>query len=76
VMGYPMTWFRLVNRNSLHGDYDGCADCSASRGCIAGDMRRLEADSRDDAHLRMYATLAGVTPEQAKVILDAFFGAP
>jgi hypothetical protein len=40
---------------------------------LAGDLRRLEADSRDERHLAHYARLAGVTPEQAKAVLDAFF---
>jgi hypothetical protein len=40
---------------------------------IAGDMRRLEADSRDPRHLAEYAKAAGITPEQAKAVLDLFF---
>jgi hypothetical protein len=40
---------------------------------VAGDLRRLEKDQRDEAHLARYAKLAGVTPEQVKLILDAFF---
>jgi hypothetical protein len=40
---------------------------------LAGDMRRLEADQRDDRHLAEYAKRAGITPEQARAVLDAFF---
>jgi hypothetical protein len=66
-MGYPMTWQRLVGRNALcQGDYsDG--------GLIAGDMRRLERDCRDGAHLKGYAKAAGCTKKQAKAVLDRFF---
>lgn len=71
-MGYPMTWPRLVSRNRLQGDYDG-GDETRSIGGIAGDMRRLEKDTRDDLHLRTYSELSGATLEQVSVILDAFF---
>ena len=64
-MGYPMTYKRVVARNRLYGGYEDSA--------TAGDLRRLETDQRDDEHLRMYAALAGVTPEQVKVIFDVFF---
>ncbi len=40
---------------------------------IAGDLRRLEADQRDPLHLAQYAEAGGVTPEQAKTMLDLFF---
>lgn len=40
---------------------------------IAGDLRRLEHDQRDEAHLEAYTRIAGITPEQAKAVLDAFF---
>jgi hypothetical protein len=40
---------------------------------IAGDIRRLEADQRDERHIAEYAKRASVTPEQAKAVLDAFF---
>ena len=40
---------------------------------IAGDLRRLEADSRDAQHLAALAVFAGITPAQAKIVMDAFF---
>jgi hypothetical protein len=40
---------------------------------VAGDMRRLEADQRDEEHLTFYAEASGITPDQAKKVLDAFF---
>jgi hypothetical protein len=43
------------------------------RAMIRGDMRRLEMDSRDEQHLKMYAEHAGITVEQAKKFLDKFF---
>lgn len=88
-MGYPMSWPRVVRRNQLDGNYDHRATAmklsedgrqyvpvdpeASARSLIAGDMRRLEADSRDEAHLARYAEIAGITPEQAKAVLDAFF---
>ena len=42
-------------------------------GLISGDLRRLESDQRDEAHLSAYARIAGITPEQVKAVLDAFF---
>lgn len=78
-MGYPMTYRRVVRRNHLEGSYThhgptNPATPELERGLIAGDLRRLEADSRDDRHLKEYAASAGITPEQAKKLLDAFFG--
>jgi hypothetical protein len=77
-MGYPMTWQRIVDRNGLKGDY---MDTSIDKGdfgsrMIAGDMRRLERDTRDDLHIKAYAKLAGCTKAQAKKLLDAFFDKP
>jgi hypothetical protein len=40
---------------------------------IRGDMRRLEADSRDERHLNEYAAAAGITAAQAKAVLDKLF---
>lgn len=45
----------------------------AAQRLVAGDLRRLEQDQRDPRHLEIYAKRAGVTPEQAKAVLDAFF---
>jgi hypothetical protein len=73
-MGYPMSYDRLVHRNHLSGDYEGTPyPDSCSPTLVAGDMRRLEADSRDEQHLKMYAEHAGITVEQVKKVLDAFF---
>lgn len=47
-MGYPMTWKRLVARNTLEGDYDPALNPKA---VISGDMRRLEADSVDGNYI-------------------------
>lgn len=75
-MGYPMTWWRLVHRNGLEGDYSPTNEIyphhHGSR-MIAGDMRRLEEDSRDEHHLSWVADCAGITPDQAKIVLDWFF---
>ena len=47
------------------------AVCIAKKGM---NMRRLEKDQRDDEHLTMYAEKAGITTEQAKIVLDTFLG--
>lgn len=77
-MGYPMTYARVVRRNSLDGGYGrdpGRTYTGVERvqATIAGDMRRMEANQRDDLHLCHYAIEAGITPEQVKIVLDAFF---
>jgi hypothetical protein len=79
-MGYPMYWGRLVRRNGLTGGYrePGCQpgepDYWLGRlRLVAGDMRRVETDQRDERHLAEYARRAGVTTEQARAVLDAFF---
>ena len=73
-MGYPMTYRRVVSRNALHGDYDATkANAGDVRPMIAGDLRRLELDSRDPRHLESYAMRARCTKEQVKAILDYFF---
>lgn len=46
---------------------------SAYKNMAAGDMRRLESDSRDERHLARFARAAGITPEQAEAVLDLFF---
>ena len=70
-----MTYSRVINRNKLTGDYSSATkvSCPDDDGVISGDLRRLEADQRDDIHLLAYARRAGITPTQAKVVLDAFF---
>jgi hypothetical protein len=73
-MGYPMSYARLVCRNNLRGDYNAITDMeSCNVHCIRGDLRRFEADSRDEEHLKMYAEKAGITVEQARIVLDALF---
>lgn len=69
-MSYPMTYKGLLGRNHLEGipfDRD-------IFGNIISDLRRLEKDQCDDFHLDRYARLAGITTQQVKLILDAFFG--
>jgi hypothetical protein len=76
-MGYPMSYQRVVGRNYLIGDYAAIpllAEAPVKRDQLAGDLRRLEADSRDETHLIAYAEHAGITPAQAKAVLDMFFG--
>jgi hypothetical protein len=87
-MGYPMTYGRVVSRNDLGGDYqrhpwltieqvkalEPEARANASiRMVVGGDLRRLKQDQRDPWHLAGYAHAAGITPEQAKTVLDALF---
>ena len=84
-MGYPMSWRRVCSRNHLCHDYaeqpetgrpvkyGELSAVDLSRSHIAGDLRRLEKDSRDERHLAQYAALAGITVEQAKIVLDALF---
>jgi len=76
-MGYPMTYKRVVERNTLDGDYlpldlDRAPEDGAC-GLIAGDLRRLETDQRDDKHIAAYAALSGVDVQRVKAILDLFF---
>lgn len=69
-MGGSMFYYRFILRNHLEGDYDP----ENSKGLIAGDLRRLERDQRDDYNLGQYAKKAGITKEQVKIVLDQFFG--
>lgn len=74
-MGYPMTYRRFIERNHLKGDYDtSTMMLPTDMGLVRGDLRRLEKNQRDEQHLLHYAELAGITPEQVKIVLDAFFG--
>jgi hypothetical protein len=82
-MGYPMTYARLVGRNGLNGEGYNHTDPKTGvhavgseevvRSMVRGDMRRLEHDQRDEQHLKLYAEHAGITTEQAKLVLDLFF---
>jgi hypothetical protein len=75
-----MDYRRVVNRNYLQGDYVHNdvrlhpTPEEATRGMVAGDLRRLEKDQRDGLHLKCYAEVAGVSIEQVKKVLDALFG--
>ena len=40
---------------------------------IAGDLRRLEEDQRDEWHLEQYAQCAEISVDQARRVLDALF---
>ena len=75
-MGYPMTYSRVIERNELDGDYYTGLDPALNESIetVAGDLRRLEKDQRDDYHLAGYASRANITKEQAKIVLDEFFG--
>ena len=71
-----MTYRRVVMRNRLRGDYGNAgrpAPEVPAYGLIAGDLRRLERDQRDDAHLAEYARKVGITEAQALHVLDLFF---
>ncbi len=68
-MGYPMTYRRVINRNNLLEGYES----TRPNRLIAGDLRRLEADTRDEGHLNLYAQIAGTTPDIVKKIFDEFF---
>lgn len=71
-MGYPMTYNRVVNRNSLEGDYEHTCETEVQEAKmrIAGDLRRMETDQRDDTQLAWYAEQTGLTVEQVKSVLD------
>jgi hypothetical protein len=71
-----MTYARVVGRNQLQGDYAGESTdqpLATARALIAGDMRRLEADTTDAAHLKYYAELAQCEPQQVWQIFNDFF---
>lgn len=75
-MGYPMTYQRVIMRNRLLGDYGHPGQEPPMRPELAmliGDLRRLESDQRDAAHCSAYAKIAGISPDQARSVLDAFF---
>jgi hypothetical protein len=74
-MGYPMHWKRLVNRNGLDGDYEVPDNDKVkhARSMIAGDMRRVEHDMQDGVFTAMFAIYAGITEEQARKVIEAFF---
>jgi hypothetical protein len=80
-MGYPMYYARFKRRWDLNKDYIDApykhvADVDTKdwfKAMLGGDLKRLELDSVDDLHLKMYAEAAEITPEQAKKVLNKFF---
>jgi hypothetical protein len=84
-MGYPMTYGRLLALNHLAGNYTkvrmlhggelGTSEPVASwLKMIAGDMRRLESDTRDGGvECQRIATEAGVDVMTVRRVLDALF---
>jgi hypothetical protein len=89
LMGYPMTWSRLLERNNLKGNYSRVAPypvppdsppgaCRDRLRMISGDLRRLERDSVDgDTASIWIAREAGVSLEDTLKVMKAFFsGAP
>ncbi len=82
-MGYPMTYERVIGRGYLRGGYDTADPKAFGRQeqeladkrirWIAGDLRRLEIDTRDEIGLAHFAKISGATPEQVKLIFDEFF---
>jgi hypothetical protein len=89
-MGYPMTWNRVLQRNSLCGNYthvrtsDGAIMESGlapsligALRLLSGDLRRLERDATDPGSWRTeIAKRAGVTEEVVVQVLTAFWDGP
>lgn len=72
-MGYPMSYGRVVSRNHLRGGYGESPGKTCSPSMIAGDLRRLEQDQRDEFQIKDYAARVGITEAQVKAVLDIFF---
>jgi hypothetical protein len=77
-VSYPMSWGRVVNRNKVRTTepYNHAlpwASDGRRLSDLIGDLRRLEEDAQDAHHLDRYAAHAGITPEQAGAVMDAFF---
>ena len=76
-MGYPMSYPRMVGRGDLGGDYTTDRTVpglpKVNREMVAGDLRRLENDQRDDRHLAKYALRTGLTSMEVRSVLDLFF---
>ena len=71
-----MSYVRVIHRNYLTGDY-GSTEVPGAIALIAGDLRRLEKDTQDDAHIPAYARYAGITEDQARKVFELFFnGSP
>lgn len=65
-----MTYVRVVKRNQLDGEGYVTYD---RKNLIRGDLRRLEQDSLDLQQTGLYAAFAGITMEQAVMVMRAFF---
>lgn len=75
-MTYPMYYRRVISRNQLFGNAESDPlekQMFDSRPLIRGDLRQLEVDQRDDAHLTAYALRAGIPKASVKQVLDDFF---
>jgi len=87
-MGYPMTYGRMISRNGLGGGYGHNPEIKPTQAypdpqsqqpenkqysLIAGDLRRLEQDQRDDQHLKEYAKRTKLTEAQVLHVLDLLF---
>jgi len=70
-----MSWQRMIHRNQLTGGYRDFWPVHPRLALIAGDLRRIESDQRDARHLARFAAVAGITPEQARAVLDVLFDA-
>lgn len=79
-MGYPMTFPRLMGRThhrigggAIFGDMDIHRAATAIWREVESDLERLKKNSLDSVHLPRYAEKAGITPEQAGIVLEEFF---
>ncbi len=88
-MGYPMTYRRVLARNSLGGNYTHVREYNSSLSAetgaavdqhlhmIAGDLRRLEQDALQPGTWRTeLAQRAGVDEETLIRVLTAFWDGP
>lgn len=75
-MGYPMSFRRMLVRNQMEGGPRQTPADHPANSVIAQDLRRVEEDQCDPAHINAYARIAGIRPEQAAKVLKAFFGNP
>ena len=69
-MGGCMSYQRMLHRNYLLGDYG-----ITEHGNIAGDLRRMERDQRDERHVTRYATMVGITEVQVRRLMELLFDA-
>lgn len=70
-MGYPMTYPRVISRNNVYeGGYE---NTTMGLQNFRGDLRRLEQNTQDDAHIKAYAKISGATEDQVRTIFAYFF---